>query len=525
MTSASCDRFYTYEEIETLVKAARDAHPDICTLEALSTTEGGRTIWGITLAEGTDDPASRPGFYVQGGLHAEEGMGITECLVLLYTLLENEDARKILSRITVYILPCINPDGCDACVTQGLSIRSQLESLPAGTPNTLIPQDLDGDGRILSMRWEDPTGMWKNAPGCSSLMVRREPGDTDGPFYQIATEGIIENSDGSGAYKNPRSLDMNRQFAAGWADNAPGGDYPGRHAESRTVMEFLLTHPNIFAAFDIHCGTSALIYDAPSGKADADLLKKIVNLGGEITGIVPITESNYGQYGGSTAPTVLPGVFRGYAQSTFGIPAVTVELGNGWNSLGMSSKDIFAAPDLMCAELVAKLIDLHEKNGSQIAAPWVKYNHPQLGEVEIGGRIHGNAYFMLASDMNELLPKITTFLTMIMDWYPKLELVNVECRSLGGDVVRVRADVINTGLMNTMPIRSASGYHAQSITYVTLEGAEECFNRWPTNEIGSLAPLESRKLEWFVRAKPGTALTVRAACAKAVGACITVTAD
>ena len=136
------DKFHTYEEIEQLILTAQEEHPDICRVEKLAETPEGRGIWGITLSEGTDDPSSRPAFYVQGGLHAEEGMGITESLVLLYTLLEDEKAREILSRITVYILPCINPDGSNACVTKGQSIRSQVELLPDGTPNALIPQEI-----------------------------------------------------------------------------------------------------------------------------------------------------------------------------------------------------------------------------------------------------------------------------------------------------------------------------------------------------------------------------------------------
>jgi len=519
------DRVYTYEEIEQLILAAADEHPDLCKTEKLAETPEGRAIWGVTLSMGTDDPSSRPGFYVQGGLHADEGMGITESLVLLYTLLEDDKAREILNRVTVYILPCINPDGSNACVTTGRSIRSQSEFLPDNTPNALIPQDLNGDGRISSMRWQDPTGRWKCVDGCGDIMIAREIGDTEGPFYNVIEEGIIANYDGSGSLKRPRSLDMNRQFAEAWKDSPDGGDYPGRHVESRTVMEFLLTHPNIFAAFDIHCGSRAIIYGLPTNGADANLINKMIKTGEEITGITPILDINYHRVNGNP-PKSRPGVFRGYAQNTFGIPTLTVELGNGWTSIGMKSVDIFNAPGGMnSANLIKKIVALHEKHNSKISVPWQKYNHPQLGEVEIGGRLYGNAYLMLMSDMIELLPKVTEFLTKIMEWYPKLELVNVECKPLGGDVVRVRADVINTGLMNTAPIVSSTGYHAKVPVYVTLSGAKEFLNRYPTNEFTALAPIESRKLEWFVRAEKGSELTITASQAKSAGASVTVTVE
>ena len=91
MSEFAYNHFYSYKEVEELLFAVRDAHPDICSLEALATTNEGRTIWGVTLAAHCteeDTPAKRPAFYVQGGLHAEEGMGITGSLALLYAMVD-----------------------------------------------------------------------------------------------------------------------------------------------------------------------------------------------------------------------------------------------------------------------------------------------------------------------------------------------------------------------------------------------------------------------------------------------------
>ena len=513
MSDFALNRFYSYAEVEQLLFALRDAHPDICTLEALAKTNEGRTIWGVTLAANCteeDTPDMRPAFYVQGGLHAEEGMGITGSLALLHAMTENPEYRKQLETVTVYILPCINPDGSNACVTTGVAVRSMLERLPEDTPNALIPQDLDGDGKVLTMRWEDPTGLWKADPECGDLLVQRVPGDTEGPFYHVCTEGMFQNYDGSGNIHNMRNLDMNRMFAGDWKDTPNGGDYPGRHVEPRTVMEFLLTHPNIFAAFDIHCGTRALIFDLPGNQADATVMRKVMRLGKEITGIDPVSEGNYGR-GQDAKATVLPGVFRGYMQDTFGLIGATVELGNGWNSVGLTSREIWDAPDgIMVKEFLSRIIALHDAHGSKIAAPWVKYNHPQLGEVEIGGHIQGNAYFMLADDMLEILPKVTVFLREMMLWHPKLELVNVKADALGSDVVRVRADVINTGKLGTTVLKGATGFHARYPLRLQISGAEEVLSRGNVKEFPGLDALESQKAEWFVRAKAGTTLTVTA---------------
>ena len=61
-----------------------------------------------------------------------------------------------------------------------------------------VSDDLDGDGRVLDMRIEDPNGAWRRHPDEEKLLVRREPVDSpdDGPFYRLLTEGRIENYDG-----------------------------------------------------------------------------------------------------------------------------------------------------------------------------------------------------------------------------------------------------------------------------------------------------------------------------------------
>ena len=81
---------------------------------------------------------------------------------------------------------------------------------------------------------------------------------------------------------------------------------------------------------------------------------------------------------------------------------------------------------------------------------------------------------------------------------------------MGGDVVRVRADVINTGKLGTTVLKGATGYHARYDLRLYLTGGEEILNRRSVQVFSGLDILESQKLEWFVRAKEGTELTITA---------------
>ena len=512
------NHFYNYKEICAYIHAAQKAHPDVMDLQSLAKTEEGRDIWGITLCKG-GNPEEKPAFYVQGGIHAQEGMGITCCLNFLWTVLEKHP--EVLDKLTIYILPCVNPDGSDKCVCTGLEMRSKLQLLP-GLENAVVPQDLDGDGKILFMRWEDPDGYYVQLPECGDLLVHRRAGDK-GPFYTMMAEGVVENYNGGKLRRGYRDLDFNRQYAVGWKNNPNGGDFPANHVEPRTIMKFLSTHPNIFLMMDVHCGTRALIYSVCNHIADTRFFRNLADMGSAITGIEPVPGNIYGKRS-DVPPANTVGTNRDYCNDALGIPTLTVELGNGYNSLGMKAKEIFNA-DLYERELISKIVAMHAAKGRAVAQPWKKVTHPQLGEVEVGGRDYHNAYFMDPDDMLDLLPKVSEFFLQAIKMVPALEFTNVSCEAMGGDIYRIRAGIINNGQLNTKVLYGATGYHAtRDAIEFKVEGAKEILNCKGAASVNALDPLETASAEWFVRAQSGDQITVKAVFPKAVSAVATVVA-
>lgn len=506
---------YNYQQICEYLKMAQKAHPDVMTLESLAKTEEGRDIWGVTLCKG-GNPEDKPAFYVQGGVHAQETMGITCSLNFLWTVLEKNP--EILDAQTVYIIPCTNPDGSNMSVTTGVEVRSKLEKIP-GLPNAVVPQDLNGDGKILFMRWEDPNGYYVQLPECGDVLVHRRSGDK-GPFYSMITEGVVENYNGGKPRQGMRNLDFNRQYGSGWADNLNGGDFPGNHVEPRTVMKFMSSHPNIYMIMDVHCGTRALIYATPSNLADARIFRKLAKMFKDITGELPVPRCDYGRPDGHPA-TDLKGFIDDYTYEALGVPTVTVELGNGYNSLGMSTPDIFNA-DMYERELIAEIVKMHAAKGRTVAAPWEKVNHPQLGEIEVGG-MDRNCYFMDLDEMFDLIPKVADYFLETSKLVPVLDFTSVTCDAMGGDIYRIRAGIINNGVLSTRLLYGSSGYHAvkEKIRF-SVAGAQEILSAETNPEVHSLEPLDCATAEWFVRAKPGDEITVKAAHPKAVNAVTTL---
>jgi len=508
--------FHNYEEICAYLKKAQAEYPELMQLNELATTEEGRVIWGVTLSKG--NPEENPALYVQGGVHAQEGMGITCSLNFLWTVLQNP---SVLDNLTIYIVPCVNPDGSNQCVTTGVNVRSKLERV-YGVPNAIVPQDLDGDGKILSMRWEDPDGEWVDYPECGGVMVRRSPADTEGPFYKVYTEGMIENYDGGELNLGYRDLDFNRQYAMNWADNPNGGDFPANHVEPRTVMNFLSEHPNIFTVIDIHCGTRALIYSDPANVADARLMRKLAFMCRDITGIPPITHSRYGKAADIPSSSNLRGHIDDYCFAALGIPSVTVELGNGFNTAGMTSQEVFDA-SIYTKKYISLVAKMHADKGGKIAEPWKPFKHPQLGDIEVGGQFHYNAYFMDPDDMLDLIPKVADYCLEVAKLSPVLKLTKVTCDAVGDNIYRIRASVLNNSRMNTKIFESGSSHHTdRDFVLFQITGCEEILSKDTSPMVSSLYAMENRTVEWFVRAKSGDSLTVKVSHPKAVNATATV---
>ena len=130
---------------------------------------------------------------------------------------------------TFYIVPRVNPDGAELALADRPAVPA-FERAAVAVDRPLGPAraalvDVDGDGRILTMRIPDPTGAWMPHPDDARLMVPVPiDGITDAPRYRLLNEGVLEDYDGYTVptLDRPEGLDLNRNFPAGWGPNIPG---------------------------------------------------------------------------------------------------------------------------------------------------------------------------------------------------------------------------------------------------------------------------------------------------------------
>src|SRR3569623_2005356 len=146
----------------------------------------------------------KPAFWVDGNIHAPELAGSSACLYFIHQLLNgyglDADITRCLDSRVFYICPRVNPDGAEyALADTPRLIRSGTRPYPyeEAPVQGLVREDIDGDGRLLSMRIRDPDGPWKVSSDDARLMVPREPAETGGEYYRLLPEGRIEHYDGA----------------------------------------------------------------------------------------------------------------------------------------------------------------------------------------------------------------------------------------------------------------------------------------------------------------------------------------
>jgi len=202
MPDIKFNRFYRYNELILLLKAYAREYPNLIWLQSIGKSFEGRDVWLVTATNfkrGKD--AEKPALWVDGNLHASEVTGSAAALYLIHALVtkhkKDENVTRALDTRVFYIVPRVNPDGAEwALADSPKEIRSSTRLYPYledHVEGLVWGEDINGDGRILQMRIEDPNGAWKAHPKEPRLMIRRDPIETGGKYFRILPEGLLKN--------------------------------------------------------------------------------------------------------------------------------------------------------------------------------------------------------------------------------------------------------------------------------------------------------------------------------------------
>ncbi|MCP5269841.1 MAG: carboxypeptidase [Burkholderiaceae bacterium] len=555
------DQFYRHPELTRLLQDYAAAAPHLVELQSLGRSHEGRDIWLVVVThQATGDHAEKPAIWVDGNIHAAELTASTACLYWLHQLVcghgHDREITQLLDTRTVYLVPRLNPDGAElALADRPRHIRSSTRPYPwdEDPVDGLTVEDVDGDGRILSMRIPDPHGPYKKHPDEPRLMVPRAPGEFGGEYFRVVPEGLLENYDGLSikVNKDREGLDLNRNFPAYWRqefEQVGAGPYPTSEPEVRAMVDFIVKHPNIGAAVSFHTHSGVIL--RPMGtQSDDDMTpedlwvyQRLSDLGAQLTGYPAISIWHDFKY---HPKEVITGT-QDWVYEHLGALFWTVEIWAPNKEAGITDyKWVDWYRDHPVEDDLKLLKWSDEQCGGQAYVDWRPFRHPQLGMVEIGGWDKMNYWRNPPPALREReAARFPAWLTTLGLSLPKLEVLRTEVRALGPDTWRVRFAVANAGYLPSHVSQRAIERKTVRGTVFTIhlpEGATLVSGK-PRERKGHLAGhapkatllafLPTRELtgdravaEWIVKAPVGTRLGLSASADRAGAVHTEVTLD
>lgn len=547
------DHYYPYDELTKILHSLAERRPGLVSLESIGKSHEGRDIWLATVTNTATGPASeKPAFWIDGNIHATEVSAASAAIYFINKLLNehghNADITRCLDTRVYYVVPRVNPDGAELFFSdKPRFLRSSTRPYPFDEEpiDGLKREDLDGDGRILSMRIVDPNGAWKTSPEEPRLLVRRDPTETGGTYYRLLPEGLLENWDGVTLtiQQNKEGLDLNRNFPAHWRQEVEqygAGPFPTSEPEVHAIVAFIASHPNITAGVTFHTFSGVLLrpYGTQADEAfpaeDLWTYQAIGKKGTELTGYPAISVFHDFKY---HPKEVITGVFDDWIYDHVGVFGWTVEIWSPQRTAGITtfgpekpeggfkfidwSRDHPFEDDLKMLRWSDK--DLAGKG----YVDWYPFEHPQLGKVEIGG------WDPVLAFRNPPPSFIESEIAKFPEWLvwhalisPKLEIERFEATALGDGAYRLRLVVDNSGWLPTYVTKKAVERKICRGVVAELDLPEgvELSTGLSRTDMGQLEgrayksvaafgwtadpTAERAKAEWVVRGKPGDVVKV-----------------
>jgi hypothetical protein len=201
-------------------------------------------------------------------------------------LLENygkdPEVTHLLDTKTIYLRPVNNPDGHNLYMNTAQSNRSTVRPVDNDGDGLLdedAPEDLDNDGLILTMRWKDEKkgNLVPDPKDTTGRIMKRVPAGEG--IYLSSSEGIDNDGDGRINEDGIGGLDLHRNYPENWRPmteetgrgftQGGAGEFPLSESETRAVVSFLLTHPNVYVVNSMDTSVPMHLRP-PSTSASAD---------------------------------------------------------------------------------------------------------------------------------------------------------------------------------------------------------------------------------------------------------------
>lgn len=403
------EHYHSEPEINWWMRKWAYDHPNLVELSQVGTSFGGKPIYQLAITNKSFGKATdKPAAYFDGGRHSGEITATEGVLYMAWKLIDGYGKDRAITRMiddkVIYLRINANPDGGDMYRSTAQTNRSSVRPVDSdgnGKLDDQSPTDLNGDGYITQIRrnvgagkgdyivdGRDPTGR----------TMRRVP--TGEGNYTLQSESPGADAIGG--------LDLHRNYPYNWRP-MPGmemtgrgwtqggaGEYPLSEPEIRSTYMFLIRNPNIGVVNSMDTpadmvlrGPSTCDDEECMKKPDIKLMTEFDEIGKRLTGYTR-AGNVYSDYAtqaprraeGATPSTPRPTPLFGHGPDFGYFQFGAVWYGDEYWISGGRVKDYNG--DGFYGDWEGQRW-CTERGIPDCFLPWQKFDHPTLGEVEIGG--------------------------------------------------------------------------------------------------------------------------------------------
>ena len=477
--SLTFDKYHTADVMYYWYKKWAAEYPEIVDLYEVAKSYEGRPILQMTLTnKSTGKDTDKPAAYFEGGRHSGEITASESILWLTQHLLENygkdEAITALIDTKAIYLRPQNNPDGSNLYLHTAQRNRSSVRPHDNDRDGLLDEddeEDLDGDGIIYQIRRKAKVG----EEGTHTIDERDPQGRlmkrvSEGGDWFVYSEGVDNDGDGRFNEDGIGGLDLHRNYPENWRPDTGldetgrgytqygAGAYPTSEPESRSIVLWMLTHPNISVANSMDTRVPMHLRPPSTSKStdrmypeDLALYERYDSIGLSITnypwaGDVYETYSTRYKVNRTTGDPLKPSPFFGHGPDFGYFYYGAIWYGDElWNNGAMKDYDedgIYDNYDGLRWD--------DEENGGRGFREWEPFDHPSLGEVEIGG-FHPKFFSQNGPpwQLENWAKKQALFnLAMALE-LPQITLDNIEVERKRRGQYEVKVTFTNTGMLPT----------------------------------------------------------------------------
>ncbi len=392
----------TYDEVVSLMKKWARDYPDLVDLYVNGVSYEGRDIWQMTISnKKTGNPDWKPAMWVGGNRHSGEVTARVAALDFANRLLTgygvDSEITHLVDTCTFYVRPMENPDGAELylCTAQtNRSTNRPMDNDGDGLLDEDPGDDLDGDGFLRQMRqYVGPgNGNYVVDPADPSGRLMRSVGSGYGD-YRVYSEGLDNDEDGRFNEDGIGGLDLHRNYPENWRPmteatgmgwtQSGAGEYPLSEPEIRSIVLFLLSHPNISICQTMDTAVPMHLRPPSTSKSEESMFPS------DLRYYVYFDDEGRKLSGYARAGDVYQDYGRGNPLFGHSPDFGYFQFGAIWYGDELWGNQDYVED--FNGDLVIDMLDRLWMNDNveeirgMLFKDWTPYEHPQLGLVEIGG--------------------------------------------------------------------------------------------------------------------------------------------